>query len=675
MKSTKKENENIEEDFKPLEITSPRTAEAPGPNVGAECCSLDGRTKVKGAEEHEEAEEEAKSSYIPTAISLILLLAGLLLDYLDTPWFTGYVRLIVYGISYVLVGWRVVWHAIRSIRSSFFNEFLLMTMATLGAFYIGEYAEGVAVMLFYVIGEHFQEAAVLRSRRSIKALIDNRPDEVGLLTEQGITTVKAREVQVGDVIQVKAGEKVALDGEMLSERSSFNTAALTGESKPDTKEKGETVLAGMINLDRVIELKVTSAYENSALSKILRLVEEASTRKAKTQQFITKFAKVYTPIVFFLAVGLIFIPYFFVEVYDFQQWLYRALIFLVISCPCALVISIPLGYFGGIGAASRNGLLFKGSNFLDLMTQVDTVVMDKTGTLTEGVFQVREVETLMEDKAWFLTAVAALESKSTHPIAQAIVAEAGPAFNKHQVGQVEEIPGHGLKGEVDGRQLLVGNSRLLEKYGVSYDPGVRDIVEAIVLVAVDGAYAGYITIADKTKEDAPLAVQRMRELGVKQLVMLSGDKDSIVQKVAAELKLDAAYGGLLPQDKVSHVEKLKAEGRTVAFVGDGINDAPVITLADVGMAMGGLGSDAAIETADVVIQTDYPSKIATAINIGKKTRQIVWQNIALAFGVKALVLILGAGGLATMWEAVFADVGVAFLAILNAVRIQRMSFD
>lgn len=675
MKSTKKENEDIEEDFKPLEITSPRTAEAPGPNVGAECCSLDGRTKVKGAEEHEEAEEEAKSSYIPTAISLILLLAGLLLDYLDTPWFTGYVRLIVYGISYVLVGWRVVWHAIRSIRSSFFNEFLLMTMATLGAFYIGEYAEGVAVMLFYVIGEHFQEAAVLRSRRSIKALIDNRPDEVGLLTEQGITTVKAREVQVGDVIQVKAGEKVALDGEMLSERSSFNTAALTGESKPDTKEKGETVLAGMINLDRVIELKVTSAYENSALSKILRLVEEASTRKAKTQQFITKFAKVYTPIVFFLAVGLIFIPYFFVEVYDFQQWLYRALIFLVISCPCALVISIPLGYFGGIGAASRNGLLFKGSNFLDLMTQVDTVVMDKTGTLTEGVFQVREVETLMEDKAWFLTAVAALESKSTHPIAQAIVAEAGPVFNKHQVGQVEEIPGHGLKGEVDGRQLLVGNSRLLEKYGVSYDPGVRDIVETIVLVAVDGAYAGYITIADKTKEDAPLAVQRMRELGVKQLVMLSGDKDSIVQKVAAELKLDAAYGGLLPQDKVSHVEKLKAEGRTVAFVGDGINDAPVITLADVGMAMGGLGSDAAIETADVVIQTDHPSKIATAINIGKKTRQIVWQNIALAFGVKALVLILGAGGLATMWEAVFADVGVAFLAILNAVRIQRMSFD
>lgn len=672
MNKERNKNKNIEEDFKPLEITSPRTAEAPGPNVGAECCSLDGRTKVKGAEEHEEAEEEAKSSYVPTAISLVLLLAGILLDYLDTPWFTGYVRLIVFGIAYVLVGWRVVWHAIKSLRSSFFNEFFLMSMATLGAFYIGEYAEGVAVMLFYVIGEHFQEAAVLRSRRSIKALIDNRPDEVGLVTDNGIVTVKAKEVQVGDVVQVKAGEKVALDGELLSDRSSFNTAALTGESKPDTKKKGETVLAGMINLDRVIELRVTSAYENSALSKILKLVEEAGSRKAKTQQLITRLAKVYTPIVFFLAVGLTLIPYFFVEAYDFNEWLYRALVFLVISCPCALVISIPLGYFGGIGAASQNGLLFKGANFLDLMTQVDTVVMDKTGTLTEGVFKVQRIETVLEDKGWFLSAVAAIENVSTHPIAKAIVAEAGIAYQQHTVSKVEEISGHGLKGAVDGKELLVGNGRLLEKFNVFYDPSLKEIVETIVIVAVDGKYAGYITIADKTKEDAPLAVRRMRELGVKKLVMLSGDKDSIVQKVARELQLDEAYGGLLPQDKVNKVEALKAEGRMVAFVGDGINDAPVITLADVGMAMGGLGSDAAIETADVVIQTDHPSKIATAINIGKKTKQVVWQNIALAFAVKAIVLILGAWGMATLWEAVFADVGVAFLAILNAVRIQRM---
>lgn len=657
-----------------MEITSPRTAEAPGPNVGAACCGSDGGAKQVGAGTDEKAEEEAKASYVPTAISLFLLLAGILLDYLDTPWFTGYVRLVVYGIAYLLVGWRVVWHAIKSMRGSFFNEFSLMSMATLGAFYVGEYAEGVAVMLFYVVGEHFQEAAVLRSRRSIKALIDNRPDEVGLVTERGIIKVKAKDVQVGDIVQVKAGEKVALDGELLSDRSSFNTAALTGESKPDTKKKGETVLAGMINLDRVIELQVTSAYENSALSKILKLVEEAGSRKAKTQQFITKFAKVYTPIVFFLAVGLTFIPYFVVEAYDFNQWLYRALIFLVISCPCALVISIPLGYFGGIGAASRSGLLFKGSNFLDLITQIDTVVMDKTGTLTEGVFMVQQIKTVLLDKEWFMSAVAAIESKSTHPIAQAIVAAAGAAYQKYAVNNVEEISGYGLKGEVDGRQLLVGNARLLGKYNIMYDTGLDAIVETIVLVAVNGAYAGYITIADKIKEDAPLAVQRMRELGVKRLVMLSGDKDSIVQQVAKELQLDEAYGGLLPEDKVAQVEELKAKGYMVAFVGDGINDAPVITLADVGMAMGALGSDAAIETADVVIQNDRPSKIATAISIGKKTKQIVWQNITLAFAVKAIVLLLGAGGLATMWEAVFADVGVAFLAILNAIRIQRMKF-
>jgi Cd2+/Zn2+-exporting ATPase len=655
-------------DLTPLEIISPRTAEEPGLVVEDSCCATDGRKPTPGTK------EEAKSSYMPTILSLLLLLAGLLLDYLNTPWFTGYLRLAVYSVSYLLVGWRVVWHAVTSLKSSFFNEFFLMSIATLGAFYIGEYAEGVAVMLFYVVGEHFQEAAVLRSRRSIKALIDNRPDEVGLVTGNGVVITKAKEVKVGDILQIKAGEKVALDGELLSERSSFNTAALTGESKPDTKKKGETVLSGMINLDRVIEMRVTAAYENSALSKILKLVEEAGTRKAKTQQFITRFAKVYTPIVFFLALGLTFIPFFLVQSYDFNEWLYRALIFLVLSCPCALVVSIPLGYFGGIGAASRNGLLFKGSNFLDLITRVDTVVMDKTGTLTEGVFKVQWVETQLADKDWFISAVAALESKSSHPIAQAIVAEAGERYKSRLVRNVEEISGHGLRGEVDGKQLLVGNSRLLSKFNIAYDPELETIVETIVMVAIDGQYVGYITIADQVKADAVLAVKGLRDQGVKRLVMLSGDKDTIVQQVAGQLQLDEAYGGLLPQDKVRKVEALKAEGRTVAFVGDGINDAPVITVADVGMAMGGLGSDAAIETADVVIQTDQPVKIATAIHIGKKTNQIVWQNIGLAFGVKALVLILGAGGLATMWEAVFADVGVAFLAILNAIRIQRMKF-
>lgn len=668
-----KDHSNRTDELKPLEITSPRTAEIPGPAEADSCCATDKKPDT-GSNQGQSHGEEEKSAYWPTILSLALLLFGLFLDFRDTSWFTGYIRLAVYGVSYLLVGWRVVWQAVKSIKSSFFNEFLLMTMATLGAFYIGEYAEGVAVMLFYVIGEHFQEVAVLRSRRSIRDLIDNRPDEVGLITADGVVTTKAKDIQIGQTVQVKAGEKVALDGELLSEKSNFNTAALTGESRPDTKEKGETVLAGMINLDRVIELKVTSAYENSALSKILQLVEQAGSRKAKTQQFITRFAKVYTPIVFFLALGLVLLPFFFVADYVFNEWLYRGLIFLVISCPCALVISIPLGYFGGIGAASRNGLLFKGSNFLDQMTLVDTVVMDKTGTLTEGVFKVQQVETNLADKAWFLNAVAALESKSTHPIAQAIVSEAGEAFKSFAVKDVTEIPGHGLKGTVEGKELLVGNSRLFKKFGIPYNPDLDHILETMVLVAVDGAYAGYLTIADKVKQDAPAAVNALRALGIRKLVMLSGDKESIVQKVARELKLDQARGGLLPQDKVSQVEALKAEGHLVAFVGDGINDAPVITVADVGMAMGGLGSDAAIETADVVIQTDQPTKIATAIKIGKKTKQIVWQNIGLAFGVKAIVLILGAGGLATMWEAVFADVGVAFLAILNAIRIQQMKF-
>lgn len=661
--------------FIPLEITSPRTAEVPGPVVEDTCCAVEETCCATDARKPtQSAREEAKSSYAPTILSLVLLLAGLLMDYLEVPWFTGYQRLAVYSVSYLLVGWRVIWHAITSLKGSFFNEFFLMSMATLGAFYIGQYAEGVAVMLFYVVGEHFQQAAVLRSRRSIKALIDNRPDEVGLVTGNGVVAAKAKEVKVGDILQIKAGEKVALDGELLSDRASFNTAALTGESRPDVKTKGETVLSGMINLERVVEMQVTAAYENSALSKILKLVEEAGTRKAKTQQFITRFAKVYTPIVFFLALGVTFIPYLLVDSYDFNEWLYRALIFLVISCPCALVVSIPLGYFGGIGAASRNGLLFKGSNFLDLMTRVDTVVMDKTGTLTEGVFKVQRVETHLADKDWLISAVAALESKSSHPIAQAIVAEAGEGYKSRLVSNVEEIPGQGLRGEVDGKQLLVGNSRLLSKFNIAYDPELDKIVDTIVMVAIDGQYAGYITIADQVKADAALAVKSLRDLGVKKLVMLSGDKDTIVQQVASQLGLDEAYGGLLPQDKVSKVEALKAQGRIVAFVGDGINDAPVITLADVGMAMGGLGSDAAIETADVVIQTDQPGKIATAIHIGKKTKQIVWQNIGLAFGVKALVLILGVGGIASMWEAVFADVGVAFLAILNAIRIQRMKF-
>jgi Cd2+/Zn2+-exporting ATPase len=664
----KNDKQELITDFEPLEITSPRTAAEPRPQDDA-CCSGGACSVASG---QKQAAEEAKESYLPTILSLVLLVAGIALDYMDAAWFTGMVRFATFGVAYVLVGWRVVWHAITSMRSSFFNEFLLMTVATLGAFYLGEYAEGVAVMLFYVIGEHFQEAAVVRSRRSIKALIDNRPDMVNLQTASGVTSVPAQGIRIGDRILVRPGEKVALDGELLTEAAAFNTAALTGEAKPDTKRKGDKVLAGMLNLNTAATMQITAAYEDSALSKILQLVEQASSRKAKTQQFITRFAKVYTPIVFFLALSITLLPYFFSSSYVFGEWFYRALVFLVISCPCALVVSIPLGYFGGIGAASRNGILFKGANFLDLITQVDTVVMDKTGTLTEGVFEVQEVQTVWADEQEFLNYAAAVENVSTHPVAQAITRFAGQS--NLQSEQVQEIPGHGVKGFVAGREVLAGNGKLLRQQGIVYNEAIDAVPETTVLVAVDGSYAGHIVIADRIKADAVAAVKAMRRQGVKNLVMLSGDKEAIVQKVANELQLDSAYGGLLPQDKVAKLEAFKAQQKKVAFVGDGINDAPVITLSDVGIAMGGLGSDAAIETADVVIQTDQPSKIATAIAIGRKTKQVVWQNIGMAFTVKAAVLLLGAGGLATMWEAVFADVGVALLAILNAVRIQQIKF-
>lgn len=659
------EEDNV--DAKSLKIKSSRTAKDPAPEPGDD----------REGHSHEDEGEETSSykQYIPTGISLLLLLSGIALDYFDASFFQGYIRLIWFAVAYYFVGGKVLKHAWLNIRKGeIFNEFFLMGIATIGAFYIGEYAEGVAVMLFYVIGEHFQEAAVVRSRKSIKALIDNRPETVSVIKDGRPFVLDPKRVVPGDIIQIKPGEKVALDGELLTDRASFNTAALTGESKPDTKQKGEKILAGMINLERLIEVKVTSGYENSALSKILKLVERATGRKAKTQQFITRFAKIYTPIVVFLAVAITLIPFFLVENYVFNDWLYRALIFLVISCPCALVISIPLGYFGGIGAASRNGILFKGSNFLDLITKVDTIVMDKTGTLTKGVFKVQQVQSDSLEKNLFINLTAALESNSTHPIANAVVQYAGEDYKSLKAENVEEISGHGLKGKVDGKEVLAGNLKLLKKFNISFDDKLEQIVESIVVVAIDGKYAGYITIADEIKEDALQAMKTLHSLGVKNLVMLSGDKLTVVESVANKLGIDNYYGGLLPEDKVNKVEELKKQGKTVAFVGDGINDAPVITLADVGLAMGGLGSDAAIETADVVIQNDQPSKIATAINIGKKTNRVVWQNIGLSFAVKAIVLILGAGGLATMWEAVFADVGVAFLAILNAVRIQRMRF-
>lgn len=564
-------------------------------------------------------------------------------------------------------------HSIR--YSDFFSEFFLMTIATVGAFAIGEYPEAVAVMLFYSVGEVFQSMAVNRAKGNIKTLLDQRPDEVTVLENQIPKTIKAEKAKIGEIIQLKPGEKLALDGELISESASFNTAALTGESKPDTKKKGDIVLAGMINLNSVSHVKISTEYQDSKLSKILELVQNATSQKAPTELFIRKFAKVYTPIVVFLAIAITLLPYFFVENYVFKSWLYRALVFLVISCPCALVISIPLGYFGGIGAASRNGILFKGSNFLDVLAKIQNVVMDKTGTMTEGVFKVQNVH-LQEgfNKATMLQYLNALESKSTHPIATAIHEYAGEPDHSISIENAEEIPGHGLKAIVQGKEMLAGNFKLMDKFGIPYNINHSDVSDTLIAVAYDGRFVGYITISDQIKQDAAQTIGELKRLGVK-TTMLSGDKSAVVNAVAQKLGISSAFGDLLPEDKVNKIKEIKAKNETVAFVGDGVNDAPVVALSDVGIAMGGLGSDATIETADVVIQDDRPSKIPMAIKIGKATRTIVWQNISLAFFVKAVVLILGAGGLATMWEAVFADVGVALLAVLNAVRIQKMTFS
>lgn len=581
-------------------------------------------------------------------------------------------ELIVNAIAYLLAGRNVLYLAFRKAkRGDIFNEFVLMSVATLGAFYIGEYTEGVAVMIFYSIGEWFQDSAVNRAKTSIKALLDIRPDEVTVLRKGSSQVVKPAEVQPGETITIKPGEKVALDGELLSETASFNTAALTGESKPDTKSKGDKIFAGMINLNTVSEVKVTSLFKDSKLSKILEMVQDATARKSQTQLFISRFAKIYTPIVFFLAIAVVGVPYFFVDNYIFNDWLYRGLVFLVISCPCALVVSIPLGYFGGIGLASRNGILFKGGNFLDVMTKVTAVVMDKTGTLTKGVFKVRKVVPVGIDEKELVRMTAAIEKNSTHPIAKAVVEHAGNDPGTVSVSNVEEISGHGLKGLIDGKEILAGNAKLLKKFGITYPAEIEQIVDTIVVVSVDKQYAGYITIADEIKEDAAQAIKDMHALGIK-TVMLSGDKQSVVDQVAKQIEIDDAFGDLLPEGKVEKVQLLKGEGYKIAFVGDGVNDAPVVALADAGIAMGGLGSDATIETADVVIQNDQPSRIVSAIKAGKITRSIVWQNITFAMVVKIIVLILGAGGVANLWEAVIADVGVALLAILNAVRIQRM---
>ena len=621
-------------------------------------------------------EESLLKLFLPSIVSFILLMLGIAFDnWIDAPFFKGYIRLIWYIVTYAIVGIPVLKDAVASVyKGDVFSEFFLMSIATLGAFFIGEYPEGVAVMLFYSVGEAFQTIAVSRAKRNIKSLLDQRPDEVTIIKDDKPETIKAEDAKIDDIIQLKPGEKLGLDGELISDKASFNTSALTGESKPDTKIKGETVLAGMINLNTVSQVKVTTAYQDSKLSKILEMVQNATSQKAPTELFIRKFAKIYTPIVVLLAIAICLLPYFFVTDYIFRDWLYRALIFLVISCPCALVISIPLGYFGGIGAASRNGILFKGSNFLDTLATIENVVMDKTGTLTEGVFKVQELNFKPQfDSSTILQYVNAIENLSSHPVATAIHEYVGNVDNSIQLKEAEEIPGHGLKASIDGKDLLVGNFKLMDKYHIKYDVDTASIVYTTIAIAYGNEFVGYITIADSIKSDSLDAVEQLHLLNIK-VTMLSGDKTSVVNYVASKLGIDHAYGDLLPEDKVNKVKEIKAKNETVAFVGDGVNDAPVVALSDVGIAMGGLGSDATIETADVVIQDDKPSKIPVAIRIGKKTKQIVWQNITLAFVVKGVVLILGAGGLATMWEAVFADVGVSLIAILNAIRIQRMNF-
>ncbi|HLR30991.1 MAG TPA: heavy metal translocating P-type ATPase [Fodinibius sp.] len=613
--------------------------------------------------------------YKEAVISSLLLALAFLLEYWVEN-ISQWLIITLYLTSYATVGIPVIYKAWQSMRKgTLFSEFFLMSIATLGAIAIGEYAEGVAVMLFYTIGEYAQDGAVNRAKQSIKSLIDQQPDTATVERNETTESVHPSEIETGEIIQVKPGEKVPLDGELLTEKASFNTAALTGESKPMSRESGEEVWAGSINQDRPVRIKVTSGYEDTKLSNILTMVQEASQRKAPTQRFMTKFAKIYTPIVVWLAVALTFVPYLVVENYIFQEWFYRALIFLVVSCPCGLVISIPLGYFGGIGAASRNGILLKGSDFLDQLRKMKILFMDKTGTLTEGTFEVQNVQPLNGfDKEEILQCAASLEQHSTHPIAKAILNYTN-GRELQEVESQEEVSGKGLRGKIGGREILAGNRDLFEQYGISLNDDDFNEPYTYVHVGIDGEHAGTISIADQIKEDSKNTIDKLRKQGIEQLVILSGDNQEVVSYVAKTLGLDEAYGSLLPDEKYDRVEKALDPSKTVGFIGDGVNDAPVITLADVGIAMGGIGSDATVETADVVIQTDQPSKIPTAIDIAHFTHRVVWQNIGFALGVKVLVMILAALGMATMWEAIFADVGVALIAIANAVRIQRKKYD
>ncbi|OKH42086.1 cadmium-translocating P-type ATPase [Nostoc calcicola FACHB-389] len=575
--------------------------------------------------------------------------------------------------AYLLSGWTVLKTAGRNIlRGQIFDENFLMTIATLGAIAIHQLPEAVAVMLFFRVGELFQEYSVGRSRRSIKALLEVRPDTANLKVNGTIKQVSPETVNVGDLILVKPGEKVPLDGEILEGNSQVDTSALTGESVPRTVKPGDTILAGMINKSGVLTIRVTKLFGESSIAKVLDLVENATSKKASTEKFITKFARYYTPFVVFLSLGVALLPPLLIPGANRADWVYRALVLLVISCPCGLVISIPLGYFGGIGGAAKRGILVKGSTFLDSLTAIKTVVFDKTGTLTEGTFKVTQVVTKNGfSESQLLTLAAKAESHSNHPVAQSIREAYTQPIAESEVTDYEEIAGHGIRAVVQNQVVIAGNDRLLHREKIDHD--TCDVAGTVVHLAVDGLYAGYILIADEIKEDAPQAIRDLKRMGVEKTVMLTGDNRVVASSVARQLGLDTFIPELLPEGKVDEIEKLldRSGKAKLAFVGDGINDAPVIARADVGIAMGGLGSDAAIETADVVLMTDAPSKVAEAIKIAQKTRQIVVQNIVVALFIKALFIALGSIGLATLWEAVFADVGVALLAILNATRIAK----
>ena len=621
---------------------------------------------------HEHHHEEEETSWWKPALSLAMLVTGITMSAMNVLWFQNqWIRLLWYAIAWMPTGIGVLREAIEEAREGeFFSEYLLMTVASIGAFANGEFPEAVAVMTLYCIGEALQDRAVSRARGNIQSLIAFRPDHAVIVVGDERKTVDPAEVKVGDIVEVKPGERVPIDGTLMGEAAAFDTAALTGESMPRVIESGDEVLAGMIASESVVRLRALRPAAESAVARILHLVEEATERKSPAELFIRRFAKVYTPIVVGLAVLVVALPWLYSLAvptfgYDFSQWLHRALVFLVISCPCALVISIPLSYFEGIGAASRRGILFKGSNYLDAIARVDTVVFDKTGTLTTGQFAVRNVEGLTDEQ---VATVSAIEQVSPHPIARAITTYQQPA--QVPVSDLKNIAGYGLSAVVDDQTWFIGTPRLLEHEGVDYPATLNGIAGTMVAVAVDGLYAGHIMLSDTPKEDAARGIEALNGMNIK-TVMLSGDKQALVNQLADQLGISKAHGDLLPQDKVEHIEHIMQDGGQVAFVGDGINDAPVLAMSDVGIAMGGLGSDMAVETADVVIQTDQPSRVAEAVTLGRRTRRIVTQNIAFAIGVKVLVMILGVLGIANLWEAVFADVGVALLCVLNALRLMR----